>query len=157
VINGKLDNPFTNKKKTKEQQTAMKKTGYFRYVFIIMFVTGVLGYLILNSWSLIRTSYKNITVDQLAQMMSRKDFILINVHIPYEGEITQTDFLIPFNAIGSFKKILSNDQDAKIVLYCKVGQMSRIVAEQLSTMGYAQVHNLQDGMRAWSRDGRQII
>ena len=135
----------------------MKKTGYIRYVLIIMFVTGLLGYLILNSWSLISASYKNITVDQLVEMMKKKDFILINVHVPYEGEISQTDFLIPFNAIEKFENILLNDKDAKIVLYCMSGQMSRIVAEQLTSMGYTQVHNLKDGMRAWKRDGRQIL
>jgi len=122
-----------------------------------MFVTGLLGYLILNNWSLIRASYKNITVDQLVEMMNKKDFILINVHVPYEGKISQTDFLIPFNAIEKFQNILSNDKDAKIVLYCMSGQMSRIVAEQLTSMGYTQVHNFQDGMRAWRRDGRQIL
>ena len=135
----------------------MKKTNYIRYVLIIMFVAGLLGYLISNSSSLISASYKNITIDQLVEMMNKKDFILINVHIPYEGEIPQTDFLIPFNAIERFEDIPSNGKDTKIVLYCMGGHMGRIAAEKLTNMGYTRVHNLQDGMRAWKRAGRQIL
>ncbi len=135
----------------------MKKPVYFRYLLIILFAAGVLGYLILNSWSLIGASYKNITVGQLVEMMNKKDFILINVHVPYEGEIPQTDFLISFNAIEQFKNILKNDKDTKMVLYCMAGPMSRNAAKKLSSMGYTQVHNFQYGMRAWKRDGRQIL
>ena len=96
-------------------------------------------------------------MDQLDEMMNNKDFILINVHVPYEGEISQTDLLIPFNAIEKFKNELPNDKDAKIVLYCKSGQMSRIAAEKLTSMGYTQVNNFQDGMRDWRRNGKQIL
>ncbi len=135
----------------------MRKQDYIRYLLIIMFGAGLLGYLIVNSWCLSRASYKNISVDQLDEMMNNKDFILINVHVPYEGEISQTDLLIPFNAIEKFKNELPNDKDAKIVLYCKSGQMSRIAAEKLTSMGYTQVHNFQDGMRDWRRNGKQIL
>ena len=135
----------------------MRKQDYIRYLLIIMFGAGLFGYLIVNSWCLSRASYKNISVDQLDEMMNNKDFILINVHVPYEGEISQTDLLIPFNAIEKFKNELPNDKDAKIVLYCKSGQMSRIAAEKLTSMGYTQVNNFQDGMRDWRRNGKQIL
>lgn len=32
-------------------------------------------------------SYRNITSEQLWAMLQNKDFVLINVHIPYEGEL----------------------------------------------------------------------
>ena len=38
-----------------------------------------------------------ITVDELKTMLQSKDFVLINVHIPYEGEIPGTDVHIPYN------------------------------------------------------------
>ena len=40
-------------------------------------------------------SYRNIASEQLWTMLQKKDFMLINVHIPYEGELPQTDLFIP--------------------------------------------------------------
>jgi rhodanese-related sulfurtransferase len=118
---------------------------------------GFLGYLIANSWSLSSAAYKNISVGQLDKMMQNKDFVLINVHIPYEGEIFHTDLFIPFNAIEKFKNELPNDKEAKIVVYCMSGHMSRIAAEKLTNMGYAQVLNFQDGIREWKQYGKEIL
>ena len=44
--------------------------------------------------------YADITVEQLAGMLENKDFSLINVHIPYEGEIPQTDLFLPFDPLS---------------------------------------------------------
>ncbi|GAH84674.1 unnamed protein product, partial [marine sediment metagenome] len=44
-------------------------------------------------------TYTKISVKQLKQMLQEKDFTLINVHIPYAGEIPQTDLFIPYNEI----------------------------------------------------------
>jgi len=38
-----------------------------------------------------------ITVEELNTMLQSRDFPLINVHIPYEGEIPGTDAHIPYN------------------------------------------------------------
>ena len=108
-----------------------------------------MGYLVVNSWSLYGASHKNISVDQLFEMMKNKDFLLINVHVPYEGEIPQTDLLIPFNAVEKFKNELPSDKDTKIVLYCISGHMGRTAAAKLTSMGYTQVYNLQNGLKGW--------
>ena len=36
--------------------------------------------------------YQTISADQFDQMMDRKDFYLVNVHIPYEEEIDGTGY-----------------------------------------------------------------
>jgi rhodanese-related sulfurtransferase len=135
----------------------MKITSHIRYVVILVIGMGLLGYLIANSWSLDSAVYKNLFADQLVKMMPNKDFILINVHIPYEGEIIQNDLTIPFNAIEKFKDELPSDKDFKIVVYCLGGHMGRIAAEKLISMGYTQVFNLQKGMIGWKRYGQQIL
>jgi len=42
-------------------------------------------------------SYRNIGSEQLWTMLQKKDFVLINVHIPYEEELPQTDLFIPIH------------------------------------------------------------
>jgi rhodanese-related sulfurtransferase len=101
-------------------------------------------------------SYQNVSVDQFVRMHTNKDFVLINTHIPYEGEIPGTDFLIPFNEINRHKAKLPDDKTTPIVVYCKAGPMGNIAAERLIEMGYADVINFKGGMNAWEKTGRPL-
>ena len=103
-----------------------------------------------------KNDYKNVSVDQFFQMIDNKDFILINTHIPYEGEIPGTDLLIPFNEIDPHKTELPNDKASRLVVYCKAGPMGDIAAEKLVQMGYTNVINFKDGMNAWEKAGRSL-
>lgn len=100
-------------------------------------------------------SYQNITARQLNDMLTREDFYLINVHIPYEGEIRATDAFIAYNGISSSKK-LPADKTAKIVLYCRTGRMSSKAATSLADAGYTNVYNLSGGMVEWEKQGYEI-
>ena len=103
-----------------------------------------------------KNSYQNVSVGQFVEMNANKDFILINTHIPYEGEIPGTDFLIPFNQIDRNKAKLPKDKMTSIVVYCKAGPMGNIAAERLIEMGYTNVINFKDGMNAWGKTGRSL-
>jgi rhodanese-related sulfurtransferase len=122
-----------------------------------VFILSLLGYIVPSGWAIDKRSYKDITVDQFVKIMDQKDFILINVHIPYAGEIAETDLLIPFNAIDQHKDRLPFDKDAKIVVYCMTGPMGYIAAEKLVDLGYTQVIHFQGGMRAWKQTGKQLL
>jgi rhodanese-related sulfurtransferase len=103
-----------------------------------------------------KNSYQNVSIDQFVEMNANRDFILINTHIPYEGEIPGTDFLIPFNEIDRHKAKLPNDKNTRIVVYCKAGPMGNIAAERLIEMGYTNVVNFKGGMNAWEKTGRSL-
>jgi rhodanese-related sulfurtransferase len=98
-------------------------------------------------------TYTNITVAELQTMLQQKDFQLINVHIPDEGDLPDTDLSIPYNEIDQHLDQLPEDQNAKLVLYCRSDRMSTIAAEQLVDLGYTNVWNLKGGMVAWEQAG----
>jgi len=99
----------------------------------------------------------DITAQQLNKMLEEKDFTLINVHIPYDGEIPQTDLFIPYNEIEENADRLPQEKNAKIVIYCRSDRMSNIASMTLVEMGYTNVLNLKGGMRAWKEAGYVLI
>lgn len=101
-------------------------------------------------------SYKNVTADELNTMLRNKDFVFINVHIPFEGNIAGTDLSIPYDGIEKNLSQLPSNKNAKIVLYCRSGRMSAIAAQTLVKLGYTNIWNLAGGMDGWEQAGYPI-
>ena len=103
-------------------------------------------------------AYNNINADELDSMLKKKDFVFVNVHIPFEGNIADTDLSIPYDQITEPANLaqLPSDKNAKIVLYCRSGRMSEIAAEALVRLGYADIWNLDGGMVQWEQEGFEI-
>jgi len=102
-------------------------------------------------------SYTNVSVKGLVSELTSKDFALVNVHIPYAGELQDTDAFIPFDQIAANLSELPADKDAQIVLYCRSGAMSAVSAAELVQQGYTNVWNLDGGMIAWEADGEPLL
>jgi len=101
-------------------------------------------------------SYLNVTPPELKAMLDTKDFVFVNVHIPFAGNIANTDLSIPYDQIEQNLAKLPADKKAKIVLYCRSGRMSAIAAETLVKLGYTNLWNLDGGMVAWEQAGYEI-
>lgn len=101
-------------------------------------------------------SYQNITSDELNTMLKDKDFTLVNVHIPFAGNIAGTDLSIPYDQIEKNLSQLPADKNSKIVLYCRSGHMSQIATEKLTALGYTNIWNLKGGMVEWEQAGYNI-
>ena len=103
-------------------------------------------------------AYNNIKAVELMTILNNKDFVFVNVHIPFEGNIADTDLSIPYEQITEPANLaqLPADKNAKIVLYCRSGRMSAIAAKKLVKLGYTNIWNLKGGMLDWERAGFEI-
>lgn len=83
------------------------------------------------------------------------DADLVNVHIPYEGNLAGTDRYVAFDQILDWDG-LPEDRGAPIVLYCRSGNMSGQAARELAEAGYTNIVDLDGGMNAWAAAGRDL-
>lgn len=111
-----------------------------------------------NNGSSITGEYRALSIDELATIMENQSdaYTVINVHIPYAGEIEGTDANISYNDLDALTLALP-DNDAPIIVYCRSGSMSQQATENLISVGYTQVYDVPGGMNAWQSSGRQLV
>jgi rhodanese-related sulfurtransferase len=102
-------------------------------------------------------AYTDIEPADLAAMLEDKDFVLVNTHVPYEGEIEQTDLFLPYDQAAELVGRLPADKAAKIVVYCRSDRMSRIAADAWAEAGYTNLYNLAGGFEAWEQAGYPLL
>lgn len=100
--------------------------------------------------------YTDISVSELQSMLQNKDFVFVNTHIPFDGDIPNTDLSIPYDEIEQYLDQLPADKNAKIVLYCRSGSMSAKAAKELVKLGYTNIYELDGGFNAWNSAGLPI-
>jgi rhodanese-related sulfurtransferase len=127
-------------------------------VFVLVVILSACQYKSVTGETVTLTngSYHNITPDELNTMLKNKDFVFVNVHIPFAGNIAGTDLSVPYDQIEQNLSQLPADKTSKIVLYCRSGRMSRIAAEKLVSLGYSNIWNLKGGMVDWEQAGYEI-
>ncbi|MBI5285056.1 MAG: rhodanese-like domain-containing protein [Chloroflexi bacterium] len=82
---------------------------------------------------------------------------VVNVHVPYEGEIEGTDAFVPFDQIDQHVAELPTDKTAPLYIYCRSGRMSGEAAPVLQRLGYTNIIDLRGGMNAWRDAGLAIV
>ena len=98
----------------------------------------------------------SITPDDLFGMLEDEEFELINVHIPYAGEIPGTDVHLSYTDVDAIEDHLGYDQQARAVLYCSTGPMSLSAGGALVDRGYCNILDLPGGMSGWSGAGYDL-
>jgi len=90
------------------------------------------------------------------ERMKNERAMVINVHIPYEGELAGTDAFIPYDKIRDDPR-LPEDKGTELLLYCRTGRMSEEAGVDLHEEGYTNIAHLEGGMKAWEASGRPVI
>ncbi len=91
-----------------------------------------------------------IEPEELKEDLKNKDFFLLDVHIPEQTHIAETDAVIDYRKIKENTDKLPTDKSTKIVVYCRSGNMSRSAAQDLIDMGYKNVYDLEGGIKAFN-------
>lgn len=97
--------------------------------------------------------YYAVSVQELQTMLRDKDFTMINVHIPWQGDIPQTDLRLAFDQISDNQEQLPEGKDDKILVYCLTSGMARIAVQSLMDLGYTNIWMLEGGTTAWEDAG----
>lgn len=90
-----------------------------------------------------------------AERMKNSEAAVINVHVPYEGEIENTDSFIAYDKIVGDSR-LPKDKSTEILLYCRTGRMSEDAGAVLHEEGYTKIAHLEGGMKAWEAAGHKL-
>ena len=102
-------------------------------------------------------SYRVVSVQELQTMLDDKDFTMINVHIPWQGDIPQTDSRLAYDQISENQDQLPAEKDAKILVYCLTSGMAKKAAASLLGLGYTNIWMLEGGTTAWEEAGLSLI
>ena len=81
----------------------------------------------------------------------------VNVHVPDEGSLPDTDLALPYNRIADLQSQLPPDRATPIAIYCMTGHMSAIAGRTLTGLGYTDVVELRGGMQAWRAAGLLLV
>lgn len=102
------------------------------------------------------TPHTVVGVEAFAVLLDDPDVLVVNVHVPYEGEVPGTDEHVAYDQVLAWDG-LPEDRDATLAVYCMSGNMSRQAALALVEAGYTDVRELDGGMLAWQDAGRDLI
>jgi len=86
-----------------------------------------------------------------------KEMLLINVHVPYAGEIPDTDIHIAYTETSELVAEIGDDLSRLTVVYCKTGPMSAQAADDLVALGYRQIYDLPEAMNGWEDAGYELL
>jgi rhodanese-related sulfurtransferase len=103
------------------------------------------------------TALARLSPAEVSNLIATSNPIVINVHIPYAGEIPGTSTSIPYTDVDAIETYLKHDHCADVVLTCSGGGMSQSAGNELVKRGYLRVRDLNGGMQAWQAAGYPLL
>jgi rhodanese-related sulfurtransferase len=77
--------------------------------------------------------------------------VLIDVRTPAEARLGKIEGAIEIDLKAStfMDKIQSLDRSVPYALYCRSGRRSKLAMNQMKTLGFKEVYDLEGGYNAW--------
>jgi len=92
-----------------------------------------------------------------SELVEKGNGFLVDVHIPVQTHIPGTDALIPYNEIKENTDRLPKDKNTPILVYCRLGGMSKQAAKEIVELGYANVYELDGGINAYKEVNDEVV
>lgn len=115
-------------------------------------------------------AYKDIDSDETAMFAASSDAVVVDVRLEeewkFDGVINNAVLITYFDKQAKplkqeFLKKLSeatrNDKSKQVILVCRTGLRSKLVAGILERESYKNVYNYKDGMVNWVFEKRNVV
>jgi len=108
----------------------------------------------------------NLTVEQVASQIETEKVVLVDLREPGElaeqgaiaGAVHAPRGMLEFYADpASTYHRRELDPSARTIVYCASGGRSALACDLLGQLGYADVANLDGGLKAWKAAGRPVV
>jgi len=102
------------------------------------------------------TGFKNLTVDEFAQMTADKTNVILDVRTAKEFESGHLPGALNLDvtAAGFAEKAAALDKSKTYLVHCASGGRSVKACDALGRLGFSQLYNLPGGFRAWAKAGK---
>ena len=113
-----------------------------------------------------RARIRNLTVEQVASQIETEKVVLVDLREPGElaeqgaiaGAVHAPRGMLEFYADpASPYHRRELDPSARTIVYCASGGRSALACDLLGQLGYADVANLDGGLKAWKAAGRPVV
>jgi rhodanese-related sulfurtransferase len=97
--------------------------------------------------------YRDVSAEETLRIIGQKrsNNMVVDVRTPKEYAVTHMvgATLIPFEELEQRYRSEIPETAEKVFIYCASGERSRLACDFLSSKGYSNLYNIQDGMAAW--------
>ena len=127
------------------------------WMLVVAFVAS--GLMLL--WPLVQrrlSPVKEIGTLNVTQLINRENAVLLDVREPkeFEGGKLPNAIHIPLSQLPGRMGELAKMTSRPIVVYCERGQRSRAAVATLAKQGFANIYQLQGGLKSWKDAGLPV-
>ena len=91
-------------------------------------------------------TFTSVSPEEFSALMHQEDSFVIRAPISWNKVLEGTDLVMEQGDINDYNASLPAKKTTRILVYCRRGNASRVICQQLIDAGYTNVINLEGGM-----------